>query len=412
MRRVFRVVGVLLLSLLALSFFSCGKKASSKVTVEIWEQHDAAMGKVFDQLSAKFMTNNPGIIIKRVHYATEDLRSQFQTAVLSGQGPDLVFGPNDNIGIFSTGQLIIPLDDFLGASFFSRFPENVTASAQIKGKTWGVPILMGNTLSFLYNKKYFKKVPATFDDLIAAKSSLPEGTYALAYNESEAFWVVSFLGAFGGKVFDSDGNITLNTPEMIKTLAFVHDLKFKDGLMPEQSDYNVADTLFKEGKTASLINGPWSWASYREIKDLDFDIVPIPEIKGVGRPLPYSASKTVSVSANLDLKDKAKVVAVKKFLEFLTSVEFQVPYAVISSESPAVKTAITDPKIQADPSIKAVVNQVKYSIPMPIRPEMRAIWDAMGPELKEVMANRKTPEEAAKTMQEQAEKKAKSLRAE
>jgi maltose-binding protein MalE len=46
---------------------------------------------------------------------------------------------------------------------------------------------------------------------------------------------------------------------------------------------------------------------------------------------------------------------------------------------------------------------------MPVVPEMRAIWDAMRPSFQNVLNGDLTPEEAARTMQQEAEKKIREM---
>ena len=37
---------------------------------------------------------------------------------MAGHGPDLVIGPNDVVGLFQSGDLIIPTEDLMGEEFF------------------------------------------------------------------------------------------------------------------------------------------------------------------------------------------------------------------------------------------------------------------------------------------------------
>ena len=66
----------------------------------------------------------PDITVVREHYETEDLRTQFQTAALAGQGPELIYGPSDNIGLFSTAGIIAPVTDYVSADFLAGIAEN------------------------------------------------------------------------------------------------------------------------------------------------------------------------------------------------------------------------------------------------------------------------------------------------
>ncbi|MFN3660763.1 MAG: hypothetical protein ACK4TN_05955, partial [Brevinematales bacterium] len=154
--------------------------------------------------------------------------------------------------------------------------------------------------------------------------------------------------------------------------------------------------------------GPWSFQGYADALKDKLGIAVLPVVDETGLPiLAWNAAKTVSVNANI--KDKAVLDAVKKFLEFMASKEFQVKYALVAKESPANLEAMDDDRIKADAFIAATANQVKQSIPMPINAEMRAVWDAIGPMLKKVMTGAVTPEAAAEQMQQIAEQKIKEM---
>ncbi|SEF86951.1 arabinogalactan oligomer / maltooligosaccharide transport system substrate-binding protein [Caloramator fervidus] len=385
------------------------KSTQQQVTINIWEQMEENVDKTFDELVKKFEEQNPNIKIKRVHYKTEDLRNQFQTAVLSGQGPELIFGPNDNIGPMSLGNLIFPLDDLLGSEYFQKYDSQVLDTVKLDGKIWAVPLVNGNNISMLYNKKLVSRAPEKFSEIIELAKKYNDGkTFALVYFLNEPYWFVPFLGGFGGKVFDDKGNITLNTPEMIKALKFVQDLKFKYKAVPKDADYNVADTLFKEGKAAVLLNGAWSFTSYTQVNGLDFDVALFPKIDETGNYcLPYYGSKGFSVSANV--KDEVVKDAIKRFFDYIAQKDVQVKLSKAFAQMPATKEALEDPEIKADKFIKMSMEQMRHGVAMPIRAEMRAVWDAIRPELENVMAGKKTPEVAAKDMQTKAEELAKSL---
>jgi maltose-binding protein MalE len=68
-----------------------------------------------------------------------------------------------------------------------------------------------------------------------------------------------------------------------------------------------------------------------------------------------------------------------------------------------------DPYVKNDPKVKALVEQMKHSTPMPSRPEMRCVWDAMKSVMAQVMGGRLKPEDAPKEMQKEALKLKKNM---
>ena len=49
-----------------------------------------------------FEQDNPDVEVVSIYRETEELRSAFQSAAMGGSGPELIFGPSDQIGPFVT----------------------------------------------------------------------------------------------------------------------------------------------------------------------------------------------------------------------------------------------------------------------------------------------------------------------
>jgi arabinogalactan oligomer/maltooligosaccharide transport system substrate-binding protein len=227
--------------------------------------------------------------------------------------------------------------------------------------------------------------------------NLPAGMYTLVYNQTEPFWLVPWLGGFKGAVF-APGTITptLNTPAMISTLTLLKQMKDK-GLVPPESDYNGAETLFKEGKAAMLINGDWSLVGYRDAMGEDFGVARIPMVSATGVwPAPYTSGAFFMIPS--DTKGN-QLSAVRGFVQFATSRPMQVEMVKRLSRLPALKTALTDEELTSNVLLKNSADQMVVGTPMPTALEMRAVWDAMKPEMAAVLAGSKTPQAGAAAMQ-------------
>jgi arabinogalactan oligomer/maltooligosaccharide transport system substrate-binding protein len=213
---------------------------------------------------------------------------------------------------------------------------------------------------------------------------------------------VPWLGGFGGKVFADDGvTPTLNTPEMVATLKFLHELKFTHKIIPSESDYDGASGLFKEGKAAMLINGDWSLGDYTQSMGEKFGTAPIPMVSATGIwPAPYTSGKFLMISAGIP---DEKLEVIMEIVDFFTNMDNQVDLIETLSRLPALKEALSSEKIENDPILKGSAAQMQNGTPMPAVMEMRCNWDSMKPEMNAVLADQKTPEEAAEAMQQAAE---------
>jgi maltose-binding protein MalE len=392
---------------------SCGKKGpSGSVVLEFWEQDDANMQKAYDALIQEFMTANPNITVKRVHHETEDLRKNFTSAAIGGGGPDVIMGPNDNLGVFVPGDLIVDLSTIVDKSLLSKFDQASLDAGKYYGTQYMLPDRNGNQLMLIYNKEIVKEAPKTFEELEKISAELKAAKkvqYGLVFNIVEPYFTIPFLFAFNGNVFDNPNaknpKPTLDTPAMKEWFTFLKRIH-SEGLIPKEADYDVAQNLFKEGKAAFLINGPWSLGDL-EVVGIEYGLAPIPTIKG-GQSRAYNAVKGYVVSQTA-VKDENKKAAVRVFLEFLSTKDSQLKLSKVHKQLPTLKDAIADPSIQNDPDIAGQKEPLRLATPMPTITEMRAVWDAIKPVQQELFSGKVTPEEAGPKMQKRAEDGIKAL---
>jgi len=382
-------------------------KAAGDVSILLWTKEgesDQALQWVKAQADA-FTQTYSNVTFEVINKDVEKLRQDFQTASLAGAAPDLLWTVSDHAGPFTTADIIQPVDALFD---LSKFVDSAALAVKLGGKTWGVPISNGNQLMLIYNKTFVPKPPTTTNELLALAAKMPAGVYPLVYNQTEPFWLVPWLGGFRGAVFAKDGvTPTLNTPAMIATLNFLKSLKDKK-IVPAESDYNGADSLFKEGKAAMIINGDWSLGSYKDVLKGNFGVTRIPRVSATGQwPAPYTSGAFFMLPKDLS---GSKLTAVRGYIQFVTSRPVQIDQVKKLARLPVLKAALSDESITGDPILKGSADQMVVGTPMPTVLEMRANWDAMKPEMIAVLSGTKAADAAAAAMQQAAENGIKALR--
>ncbi|MBM4431027.1 MAG: extracellular solute-binding protein [Chloroflexi bacterium] len=377
-------------------------KTPEPVSFVLWTKEGEADGglQFVQSLVDAYKDIAPNVTIELVKKTdVEELREDFLTAGLAGNLPDLLWTVNDHAGPFTDAGLIQPVDNLFD---LSKYVEAALAACQLDGKTWGVPISSGNHLMLIYNKDLVPEPPKDTEELIKIGLELTKGdTYGLVFNQTEPFWLVPWLGGFKGAVFAADGKTpTLNTQAMIDTLQFLYDIKYTTPIIPLESDYNGADSLFKEGKAGMIINGDWSLGAYTDA-GMNFGVAPIPIVKSTGEyPKPYTSGVYFMFAEGVS---GAKLEAAKDFVEFCTSANNQALQVAVLKRLPALEAALDNPLISSNPILKGSAAQMVEGTPMPTVSEMRCNWDAMKPEMQAVLANTKKPADAAAAMQAAAE---------
>ena len=363
----------------------------------LWTQMDPEERARFEKNLDAYRAQHPAVDIQFVPYDTENLRQQFISAASGGGGPQLIFGPSDQVGPLSIAGLIRPLDEAMPAGWFDRFLPQ--ALDTLDRHIWAAPDQVGNHLTLVYNRALVPNPPATHAEFLrAAKAATHGDVYGFAMNFGEPYWLAPFLTGFGGWVMDDAHEPTLDTPAMRKALVYLDDLKNKQGICPRESDYQIAETLFMEGKAAMIVNGPWSWSAYRKA-GIDFGIAPLWTLPGGGRAQPMTASKGYSINANTKGADLEQAIAL---VDYLTSAQAELRDAVALGVLPSRRDAWSDATIQSDPTLRISQQAFELGRRMPVVPEMRVIWDSMRPGMQQVMNGSRTPEAASREMQKAA----------
>lgn len=385
-----------------------GPPATGPIVVRVWHQKDAAERGFLDEAVARFNASQDSIRIETLYKETEELRNHYVFAAVGGRGPDLVYGPADNVGTFGVTETIRPLDDLLPAPFIAGFEAD--GLLRWEGRLVGVADQVGNHLMLVYRRDMMPEPPGTFAELIETGASIARDEngdgrpdkYALTWNYTEPFFFIPFLTAFGGWVMDDAGNPTLDNQSTIDAIRFVLDLRDRYHLIPRENDYETVKMLFREGDAASVIDGPWSWAGYGEA-GVDYALAPLPFNEATGLwAQPMMAAKVYSLNPAVpDWRLPSTLVV----LEYLTGARIQAQMAERLATIPVITAVRESDVMTANPRLQESLAQIEHARPMPVEPQMRQIWDAMRGPYQLVMNGQISPEEAAELMQQAAERR-------
>ncbi|MCS6838513.1 MAG: extracellular solute-binding protein [Bdellovibrionaceae bacterium] len=353
------------------------------------------------ELVRRFEELNPHVRVRLIYRETEELRSSFQTAAVGGSGPDIIYGPSDMVGVLSAMGLLKNLDAFWTKEELADFDPRSLPRYQ-KG-LFGVGDMVGNFLMLIFNKKLINQLPKTFDEFISVLQRVTRDLdgdgkidqWGLVFNATEPFFFVPWVFGFGSDFLTETGQPQLNSPGVKRAFELVRDFRTKYRVMPLESDYETANSLFKEGRAAVIVNGDWSWGDYRQA-GVDFDIQEFPKIEGY--PAPLVGTKLYAINKNVD--DPLRLEACVKLVKFLVSTESQIffsrQHSVIPSRYSARKEVIHDPFLQ-----KAIHIMEQHGRPMPIHPELRAIWDTLRKYFQATLTGQLEPEQASNKAQEE-----------
>lgn len=305
-----------------------------------------------------------------------DLQTRIQTAVTSGQAPDVVnIGNTWASSLQSTGAFL-PMDDAtmktIGGS--DKFVDAALETAGAPGQTPTSVPLYGMVYGLYYNKAKFAEAgiqpPKTYEEMLsAAKKLTKDGQFGLSlragsYSTNAHF---AFLNSAqnGADLFDDAGKPTFTSDGVVKGVKRYIDLMQSEKVV-KPSDVQVDSGQgvhdFTAGKVPMVIGATIDSIIQADgMKADQYGVVPYPAPAGAKDIASFPAGINLSVFKNTKNKDGAL-----KFVEFMTSSETQKALNDKFGTLPVLKGA--EPTFLADTE-KAKVLQDIYankSKPLPL----------------------------------------------
>jgi maltose-binding protein MalE len=392
----------LLVLVLALVIGGCWRKSDERIRITIWHQDRIDIRVILQRQIARFMQIHPDIKVEELFKETEELRSGFIIAALAGQGPEIVYGPSDQVGPFELMNIILPLESMFDSTWQAEYDPR--ALTWYHGHLYQVADKLGNHLTLVYNKKLVPLPPTTDLEMIELGKELTRDLngdgkidrYGLTWNYTEPFFFIPFMTGFGGWIMDDTGRPTLDSRGTVDGLNFIKELRDVYKIIPNEADYNIADILFKDGNAGMIVNGDWSWAGYQKA-GLDIGVAPLPRISSTGQWCGTMVSpKGFSLNVNISPEKKRWAL---ELIRFLMTPENQLESTKELCTMPTHNLVRQSDFVRTNDILRNSQIAIDHGRPMPVVPELRAIWDAMRPSYQAVLAGTKTAEQASRDMQ-------------
>jgi maltose/maltodextrin transport system substrate-binding protein len=356
--------------------------ASEEGTLLIWTKKDFGTQAV-KTIGERFAQENN--IAFEVHEPTaDDPTPDYNRAAVLGRGPDIFLRAHDRIGELAEAELIEAIQpsnkalQALGTTFWN--------AARYNGKIYGYPVTVEGVTQ-ICNTKLQAQPFTNFNQVESAGERLKsKGIKPLLWHYYDNYFSYGFLTSEGGYAFEfnqgtyNPGALGVNNSGAVKGVTAIKKLLDK-GFLPTKMDYGIFDAAFKAGKTACIINGPWSWGSYREA-GIEMSVGPLPSIEN-GTPRVFTGVLVAVInpaSKNIELA--------KQFLEdYLLQPD---GLNLINNESPlgaVTHTQYMNTLAQEDPLLADAYEVWKVAEPMPNITKMSKYWTHMDTALIEIYQN-------------------------
>lgn len=397
MRRLTRFVVPLAIATLVLS--GLGNAAAQKTTIRfVVINYDAGVKQYWDNLVKKFEAANPSITVNVEMPPVNEVHSRLVSDVGAGNAPDLAQVATGWMTDFAAAGKIKPWTQVYSSAELGRFTQSLLKTGEFDGKLYGLPYLATSRAMFI-NNDIFKSAgvqpPKTWADFksIAPALNDPPNHYALALqgtgNEAFAAWYLYFLWSFGGEIYNSQGQLAIDSPAGVQALTYmsnlVNDLKVTE---PDVVSTDVPQQmqLFETGKAATTITGPWLIGlMQKEAPNINYSVIPIP--KGTDQV-------TLGVTDSMVMFDTAKEAASKKFVNFFLQDANYLEYIKGRGMLSTIDSVSKDPYFTQNPKLNVFTNLLQTAKFVPLTSDWPRVMDEGTKALQAVYLGRKTPEKA------------------
>lgn len=370
----------------------CSGPASEHAVV-LWHPWGGMELAALKEAIGRYQTAHPEVEIQALQVPSDKLQDKYLRSSAANGGPDLLIGPVDWIGKYAQSEVISPLEGTVATASLDRYQPVAIQAMTYRSHLYALPESL-ETLALYYNKKVLTGAPpATLQDLFIKANSRDyyRSDFLLAYN-TQFFFSAGYMFGMGGRLFAPDGQVELVGAGAEHWLKFLHDLKVHPRIAAK-SDYARADALFRDGKAAMTVNGPWALGDYRKALGADLGTTTLPMVEDGVPAVPFVGVKCFMFNPNSGAAARERAVA---FATYMTSPEI----ARLTMDRAGHIPAVRDVQVPAGDLLGAFAEQARWGTPLPAAPEMKEMWAPMDQAIEKVMTDVAPPTTAIQTARE------------
>lgn len=373
------------LVVLTMALAGCSSTAEAAVSFQVFG--DGAEVQAYRSLIAAYANANPGARVNLIPVPKQgDHMAKLTTAFASGAPPDLFLLNYRRFGQFGYRDVLEPLGARLGAPSGGTLTEDAfypqaLDAFRVNGTLTCLPQNVSSLVVY-YNAALFRaaglgdapKAEWTWQDFLAAAKAMTKDTdgdgktdvYGLGV-EPNMIRLAPFVWQAGGEVVDDTAKPTrtaLLGDREVEAMKFFIELRRINKVSPEKAEAasEEYEDRFAAGRLGMLLDSRRATTNLRAVKDLDWDVAPLPRYREAATILHADAYCVPKSSKARDAAYRFVEFALgREGAEILARTGRTVPSIRAVAESPAFLDATQEPKhaqvfLDAIPLIRRVPN--------------------------------------------------------
>lgn len=355
-----------------------------------WMWQEAGVGDYWKATVDAFSKAHNGVSVTTRQIASNGYADRITTDIAAGNFPDILPVFTNDMFALLDNELLDPLDDRLARTSWHDKELPLAKVSHIDGKTYGA-VVTASPQALVVNKKLIGEagvaVPTTVPELLAAAKQVKArtGQWGFAFPMSSAdvqnCYVTSmqWVLGHGSDWANAAGHATAADPATIEAVSRMREL-VASGVVPVGQSTSDARTLFKDGKVAFMIDGPFL-LSFVKAKNAAL----YPQCDFVASPTPTHAAITGGALWVMLNKARNKDLA-WEYIDMVNQQEWQSRWIDVTAQLPGQTTAPSEQAVREGPWIKNMVDiAAKYQTGFGYAPPNRQIAGFASEWQKQVM---------------------------
>lgn len=383
-----------------------------------WQVDDGGMGDWWKAAIDKFEAEHPGVTIEFTKVERASYADTMTTLFAGGQPPHIVHLASFEYQNFAENGWMENLEPWMKKDGIDMTGWAGQGTCTWNGETACVMLLYFGFM-MAYNPDILAEagveVPTNYEEFLAAAKATTKdlngdgitdqfGTGHETKGGAGQYLteMLNYVLDAGAYWTDKDGNITIDTPEMIEGLTRWKTV-YNEGLTPRDMSAGEVRKLFADGKIAMRLDGPWLYGTMQKGAAADALKVSAPPLN----PPVGGSSNVLGMASEISEEQKQLVW---DFIKIAMSPEFQRTYATVAGNTPPSPSADVSGVEEAVPHFQIIVDTQKAAaaagvdrIPTGLEIQYGEFGKMVQEEVQRMIIEDLDPADVVKTIQSRAE---------
>ena len=411
-----KLAAIIMTAAMVLSLTACGGKGSSDggeaakdadsvKTLKFWSFHAGAEADFLENVVEEYNSTHDDVQIEHTVVNQSDYTTTLiPTAYANGEAPDILYVEPATFTKYADKGMLMDLSPYYTEELKADILPSVLDAVTVDGKIYALPIEM-ETLGLFYNADMLEEAgiapPTTWDELYeAAKALTTDDVYGLVLPVEETSYTLfnwwPFMWMAGADVYDEEGNVTVDSPEMIKALEYWGSF-YQEGLSPSSLQIGPWDIgNVGTGVAAMQVSGTYVInAAENDYPDVNIGVVALPSPNN--NSITVAGGQKLAINADSPYPDEADDFIfslygsddITRAAEWTTEAKFAYP----------ARQSVIDANADVFESGLRAVFTVFYDTAIPEPSYSAEVTEAMGKMLQDVMFGGVSAADAVKEAQ-------------